>query len=208
MPLAHGSSVPVVALLSSQIWRKSILDISRDGYSRRIALGTWRLVGILEIKVVGQRAGPVFRHGVVVRNFGHVEPLIDGSVHGSVAELVVLHSRQFPGGLVPRDAKEIRNGAEAGFYLVVLDPRWVGVKAQYTPVVLHPVGNCVGASKHPFEGGVRKSRFIFWVAAADVGVVPGKPDLLEGEVVEFVARGASVGNAPFDPGEILSVLID
>src|SRR6476646_6571078 len=113
MPLAHGSSVPVVALLSSQIWRKSILDISRDGYSRRIALGTWRLVGILEIKVVGQRAGPIFRHGVVVRNFVHVEPLIDGSVHGSVAELAILHFWQFAGGLGPRDAKEIRNGAKA-----------------------------------------------------------------------------------------------
>src|SRR3984957_17706779 len=105
----------------------------------------------------------------------------------------------------PRNAKEIGYGAEAGFYLVVLNPRWVTVKAQYTSVVLYPVRNYVGASQHPFEGRVREPRFVFLVAAVNISVVSGEPHLLKGEIVEFVARRAPVWNTPSNAAEIFSV---
>jgi hypothetical protein len=98
------------------------------------------------------------------------------------------HFRQLAGAVGPRNANEIGYGAEAGFYLVVLNPRWVAVKAQYTSVVLYPVRNYVGASQHPFEGRVREPRFVLLIAAADVGVVSSEPHLFKGEIVELVAR--------------------
>ena len=118
-------------------------DLSRDGSAACVTFGAGCSVGVLEIQVVRRRNGPIFRHRVEVRNLVHVEPLIDGAVHGSVAELTALHFRQLAGAVCPRDAKELWNSAEAGFHLVVLDAR------------------DVPARKHPFEARVRPAPEVF-----------------------------------------------
>ena len=82
------------------------------------------------------------------------------------------------------------------------------MEAQYATIVLYSVGNRVSAREHPLERSIREAAFVFLVAAADIGVIAGKPDLLEREIARIVTRGAAVGHAPFDAGKILSVLVD
>ena len=82
------------------------------------------------------------------------------------------------------------------------------MEAQHAAIILYPVGNRVSARQHPLERSIREAAFVFLVAAADIGVIAGKPDLLEREIARVIVRGAAVGHAPFDAGKIPSVLID
>ena len=104
--------------------------------------------------------------------------------------------------------KEICNSTEAGLYLIVTKAGRIGVKSQYVPVIFYSVGNCVGASKHPFERGVRKAGFIFWVAATYVSVVSWKPNLLKSKIAAIITIGPPVLDTPIDASESSSVFVD
>src|SRR4029077_12481851 len=62
---------------------------------------------------------------------------------------------------------------------------------------------------HPAERDVGETRLVFGIAAADVGMVPGKPYLVEPVGILVRTFGALVVDAtPDHPGKIGAVLVD
>jgi hypothetical protein len=130
-------------------------------------------------------------HNIILGYLIHIEAFVDGSVHGSVAELLVVYFGQFASSVRPLYSEEA-----GGLNLIMLHPARIRIEAQNALIVFYSIRNDVRAGEHPFQSGVRETRLVFCVATTDIGVIAGKPDLLECKIVVFIPVGPPVGNPP------------
>ena len=88
------------------------------------------------------------------------------------------------------------------FALVMLHPVRGRVKLKRGFVDLDPIPDSDRRIRHPGQRNVRQTRFILCVAAADIGVIAGEPELLEGaKSVGVPVRSRPVRVAPPDACE-------
>src|SRR5437588_9834385 len=71
---------------------------------------------------------------------------------------------------------------------VVLRSGRIGTELENPRLIVQAVRDDAGGTDHPFLRDVGEPRFVFRIAATDVGMDAGKPDPLEVQIAKPIAR--------------------